>query len=249
MKKLVNKLAVIGVLMAVSAPFVWAESPVELGAGVDVVSDYVWRGQLLTDDPVIQPSIDVGAHGFNFNAWGSIDMTDVNENGGEDFRLQEVDYTLSYGFSPSEGVDLEVGAIYYDFPGTGFDSTQEVYLSAGLSSLPLSPTATVYYDIDEIEGVYANIGIGHTFELQEDLGLSLGASLGWGDEDYNAGYFGVNDSGLNDLGLSASLDYTINENFSVSVYTAYSEMLDSDIEDAVADSDTLYGGIGFYFSY
>lgn len=248
MKKLVNKLAVLGV-MVIIASFVRAETPVEFGGGADVVSDYVWRGQLLTDDPVIQPYIDVGAYGLNFNVWGSIDMTDINENGDEDFRLQEVDYTLSYGFTPAAGLDLEAGAIYYDFPGTGFDSTQEVYLSAGLSSLPLSPTATVYYDVDEIDGLYANIGIGHTFELQEDLGLSLGASLGWGDEDYNAGYFGVTDSGLNDLGLSASLDYTINENFSMSVYAGYSEMLDSDIEDAVADSDTLYGGVGFYFTY
>lgn len=249
MKLLAKRLTMLAAASVVAASIARAESPVELGAGVDLLTDYVWRGQLLTDDPVIQPYAEIGAYGLTLNVWGSIDMTDINEAGNEDFRLQEVDYTLSYGFTPVDGLDLEGGIIYYDFPGTAFDSTREVYASASLSKVPLTPTATVYYDFDEVDGIYATLGVGHTFELAEDLGLSLGAGLGWGDEDYNTAYFGVTDSGLNDLSLKASLDYALTEMFSISAYVAYSELLDSDIEDAVADSDIFYGGVGFYFSY
>ena len=56
-----SKMAVAGVCVAIiglSTPSTSAGGggkDVEYSGGVDLVSDYVWRGQLLTDDPVIQP--------------------------------------------------------------------------------------------------------------------------------------------------------------------------------------------------
>lgn len=241
---------VVVVVTAVTTPLVYSQEPViEAGAGLDIVSHYIWRGQLLTDDPVMQPYVEFGAHGFTLNAWGSVDMTDINEDGGEDFRFQEIDYTLSYAMSPADALDLEGGLIYYDFPGTGLAETAEEYLSAALPKLPLSPHATVYYDFDEVQGIYANFGCGHTVPLADKVDLNLEAGLGWGDEDYNNAYFGSTDSGLNDLALTATLDYEFSQRVSVAAYVTYSELLDSDIEEAVADSDILSGGIGFYFNY
>ncbi|MFW6413789.1 MAG: TorF family putative porin [Verrucomicrobiota bacterium] len=225
------------------------EPPVEFGGGVDVVSEYVWRGQLLTDDPVMQPYAEISSHGLTLNVWGSVDMTDINERGDHDYRLQEMDYTLSYGFTPADGLEMETGLIYYDFPGTAFSSTSEGFVSATLTDLPLTPWASLYYDFDEVEGFYADVGVGHEFELTDKLALSLGTSLGWGDEDYNDAYFGVGSSGLNDLNITASLDYPVNEVCSISAFGQFSELLDSDIEDSVEDSDIFIVGAGIYFSY
>lgn len=224
-----------------------AAKETEIDIYSDFVSHYVWRGMLLTDDPVWQPGATLSMYDFSFDIWTNVDLTDINRPA-YDYHLSEVDYTLSYEMAVTDDLTIEAGGIYYTFPGTGADATTELYISAAYDILT-QPTLTIYRDIDEIDGWYANFGIGHTFKLQEDLGLSLGASLGWGDEDYNTGYFGVNDSGLNDLGLNASLDYTINDNLSMSVFAGYSELLDSVIKDAAADSDTLFGGIGMYFTY
>ncbi len=224
----------------------------EFEASVDIAAKYVWRGFLLTDDPVIQPGFTVGMGGFAANIWGNIDTTDLNEDGDETYRIQEIDYTLSYGFSPSELVDLEVGFIHYAFPGTGLDSTSEVYASASLGVL-LSPSLAVYYDIDESDGFYVNGSIGHTFALTECLGLSLGAGLGWGDDKNNEFYYGVDDSGVADLLLSGSLDYAVSENLSMSFYLGYSEIIDGDLEDAAdalyGDSDVFNGGVNFTYSF
>jgi uncharacterized protein (TIGR02001 family) len=253
MKETLKKMVVGSLAMvALTAGHVQAQSSMpefEFEASVDVAAKYVWRGFLLTDDPVIQPGFTVSSGGFAFNIWGNIDTTDINEGDvDEDYRIQEVDYTLSYGFSPSDSVDMEVGIIRYDFPGTPFDSTTEVYASATWNVL-LAPTLTVYYDIDESDGLYVNGSIGHTFELTEALGLSLGAGLGWGDEDNNDFYYGVSESGVADLMLSGSLDYAVNDNFSISFYLGYSEIIDSDLEDARADSDVFNGGINFTYSF
>lgn len=248
--KLLSTGIAIAAAAVLSASMADGKQKVEFGGGADVVSKYVWRGQLLTDDPVFQPYAEISSHDLTLNIWGSIDMTDTNERGNHSYRLQEMNYTLSYGIEAVDGLSLEGGVIHYSFPGTSATATSEGYITASLSELLLTPTATMYYDFDEVNGMYATIGAGHTFTLSEHLGLSLGASLGWGGEDYNKAYFGDStSSGFNDLGLSASLDYTINEMCSLSAYARYSAMLDDDVKDASSDSDVLVAGAGIYFSY
>lgn len=246
------------------------ELPVSLELGADIVSKYVWRGQLLTDDPVVQPSATVSFAGLSLNVWGSVDSTDINEKGddptGPEYRLQEADYTLSYALSPVDGLDLEAGLIYYDFPGTGLYGTNEVYVSIALSDLPLSPTLAAYHDFDELnDAVYANFSVSHTVELAEKLGLSLGAAVGWGDTDYHDAYFTYEDevdptqsisareSGFSDLSLSASLECAVNENFGLTLCVGYSEILGDQVESAAdmtyGDSDLLIVGVGTTFSF
>ncbi len=221
--------------------------------GVDVATKYVWRGQLLTDDPVVQPSITLSRGGLSLNVWGSIDATDINEGSGDEYRIQEVDYTLSYGFTPTEGLDIEAGFISYTFPGTGLPTTEEVYGSASLSNVPLTPTLVVYYDVDEVDGFYVNLGIGHTFQLTEKLALGLGAGIAWADSDYNNAYFGVDDGGLGDVSVSAALDYAVNERLSISAHVGYTAFPDDDIRDAAdagyGDSSNIAGGVNLTVAF
>lgn len=234
---------------------------VSLKVGADLYSKYVWRGMLLTDDPVVQPSLTLGVAGFSFNVWGSIDMTDVNEDtpgdlfspDGPTYRMQELDYTFSYGFSPVDGVDLELGYIHYTFPGTVFERTEEVYAKVGVAVPYLAPSLTVYWDFDEADGIYATLGIGHTFALNEALGLSIGGSIGYGDKNYHEFYFGPDSNRLSDYKVTASLDYAVTDNFSVSFIAAYTDFISGTIEDAAevgyGDSGNFYAGLSFGFSF
>ncbi len=74
-----------------------AEAPmtIETSADVGFASKYVWRGILLTDDAISQPSATFAANGISLNVWSSMDMTDVN---GNDKEVNELDYTLDYSF-------------------------------------------------------------------------------------------------------------------------------------------------------
>ena len=56
-----------------------AQEPTYSASGdVVQVSKYMWRGQRLTNDWSLQPSMTLGAKGFSFNAWASMDLTAVN---------------------------------------------------------------------------------------------------------------------------------------------------------------------------
>lgn len=210
---------------------------------VDALSRYVWRGQVLNDDASLQPSLTVDAgHGFSLNVWGSMNLTDEGSSAEEgldtEFKFIELDLTLSYALPLGEDapISAEVGVVQYTFPEAG-GSTREAYLSIG-ANLPLSPTATIYYDFDDIDGWYGSLGLGHELELGEALSLELGASVGYADSKYNEAYFGTAEDALNDLTASATLTYTVSESLSVSGLVQYFVLLDSSIQDGAKE---LYG--------
>jgi hypothetical protein len=228
------------------------EDGVSVGVAADLFSKYVWRGQNLVDDWVLQPGASVGYKGFTGSVWGDMDLTGETVDDGE---FNEIDYAIDYS-NTLPGLDIlgySVGMIYYDFPNTDFDATSEVY--GGLTAdVPLSPTIRAYYDFDEIDGAYVQLSAGHTIEKitqwREDCycDAALGASLGYGSSGYNDGYFGVDDAALNDLTLSAGLPICLGP-LTIRPSVAYSTMLDDDIRTATAKSDNFWGGISASFSW
>jgi hypothetical protein len=207
---------------------------------------------LLTNNPVIQPSLTLSAYGFSVNVWGSVDVTDVNEDDGEGYSLQEVDYTASYSFAPMEGLELTGGFVWYSL--SGLDSTGEVFGTVTLPCVPLSPSLSVYYDIDEADGWYANVGVSHGFEITEKLGLTLSGALGYGSNNFHEYYFGEEAHGSeSDVLVKASLDYAVTEALSLSIYGGYTALLDGAVkrlgEDTYGDADTVFGGVSLGFSF
>ena len=83
-------------LFAVVSAFVfplWANADIEksASASVDIMSQYIWRGQQLSDEAVIQPSVGVTYGGFGANLWANYD-TDTKEH-------NETDLTLNFANS------------------------------------------------------------------------------------------------------------------------------------------------------
>jgi len=220
------------------------------------MSKYIWRGQLLNDDYVMQPSIGVSYGGLSASLWGNLDMTDYHDNSGE---FTEYDWTIGYA-GKFPGVDIlkySVGAIYYYFPSLTDDGdTMEIYAGLGLD-VPLSPTLTVYRDVDEADSTYAAFSISHSiekiFELSPDMpvGMTASASAGWGNAAYNKFYWGgLNESSLQDLTVSVGFPIPIlGWTFTPSIN--YVTLLDSDVRktDAYAtysgnnDSDYVFTGL------
>jgi len=246
----------LGLTVAMMATASLAQLESEVAVDVPVLSSYVWRGMVLNDEAVLQPGLTGSIGGFSVNAWSSMDLTDSNGASGE---FTEMDWTVSYAQAFGI-VELGAGVIAYTFPGVTVESeaedgtvtgeaaagTTEIFASVAVDTL-LAPALTVYYDVDEIEGFYAVASIGHSFGLLDNVGLDLSVSLGFGGEDYNAGYFGYEDAALNDLLLGAALAIAITENISVTPSISYMMLPDSDLEEAAeaayGEKDSVYGGV------
>ncbi len=244
-------LVTFGVLVLIgSTTTVFAGDEVEFEFTADYFGKYIWRGQNLDDDPVFQPGLSAGYKGFTAGIWGSLETTDSNGNSGE---FTEVDYSIDYSNDVPgiKGVGFSVGAIYYDFPGTTTPGTTELYWGLSLSTF-LNPSVTFYHDIDEVDGLYVSVGVGHSVENVFELGpdapvtMELGASYGWGDSSYNKSYWSLSDSSANDLALSAAFPFEIG-GWTVNPSINYVALL-SDVKDSIAsgtDDDFFFVGIGF----
>ena len=250
-----NKIMALLACAAVALPYgvraQGEESAVSASAEVAVPSAYVWRGMVVVDDVVVQPTFTVSKGGLSLNWWGN--MTTTDDTTGSSGEFSEHDITVSYsGLScPLTGAAISMGVVNFDFPNTGLvdaegnlslvNDTREAFLSYSLADVLLAPTATINYDFNEADGFYFLLGVSHSIEVAEGTSLNLGANIGGSDSDWGGYYFG-DASGLTDWGISATLPIAINGNWTVTPGLQYVALLD-DAKDAVdASGDSLYFG-------
>ncbi len=203
-----------GTVMAIGKP------NISLEISIDYADKYIWRGQNVNDESVLQPYLGFSAYGFSGSIWANMDLTNgsqtIPDNAGE---FQEIDYTLDYSNSVP-GLDklgFSVGVIHYLFMDTSSISTTEIYGGVSLD-IPTSPFFTWYGDVGEIDGSYLQFGFGHSFDkLAGDndyyVGLDLGGAFAYGTCGYNEGYFGIDESDWNDftfgIGVPISLKHVM----------------------------------------
>lgn len=278
LRKLWRVLLVGGLLLGLILPPAWAaeEDKVTGEAAVGVFSAYIWRGQELTrHSVVVQPSATVGYKGFTANLWGNLDTrpySAAQDNHSANFT--ETDVTLSY--TKKFGiVQAGVGYIYYS-PGAAAPGgpdlldSQEVFASVGVDTI-LSPTLTVYKEIDHYHQWYALLGISHTVSLHKKVGLKFAATASYLKSEDAAGYPKYDGSALpttdkfnnfHDGTFSVSLPVAVTDRLTISPVLTYVFPLSEDAKNEMKgrglkgeavpsdrDSAFLYGGITASFTF
>jgi len=223
---------------------------------VSFLSDYIWRGQELSRDSiVVQPSMTIGYKGFSANIWGNLDTDPYVSDGNSPSNWNETDLTLAYSRSLGP-VNARVGYIYYSLDGV--DDSQEVFLGLGLNAL-LSPTLTVYREMDSYMHWYALLGVSHTFKITEAASLNLCASVSYlksadADEYPEIAGGGVctgnKFDNFHDGLISASLPISVAKYITVTPSLSYVFPLSDDASDEMkfrsktgSDDNYVYGGI------
>lgn len=249
------------------------ESDLSASLDLPVLSAYTWRGQVLVDDPVVQPTFTISKGNFWINWWGNFNIDD--QATGNEYEFSEHDITAAYSFTcPLTGAGVTLGIVNYDFPNPAADNedkpvlvsdTREAFLTYSFADVLLAPTLNVYYDFKEAEGFYGSLGIGHSFELAEIVSLSLGATLGAADKDWAGFYYaGADDTDDGDIGdsltdysVSASLPIAITDSITLTPGVQYIALL-GDAKDAVdsaanelyfGDTDKVIGSLKASFAF
>ena len=245
----------------------WAEEEVPTAsADIAILSDYIWRGYAFSNDSiVIQPSATIGYKGYSFNLWGNLDteLDDGISATDDTSQFNETDMTFSYDTDFGKW-SIGVGYIYYGLDGAL--DTQEIYLSMGYDTF-LSPSLTIYRDIDTFPGTYVNLSIGHSIKLSKDLNLDLSGSVGYYSSDDDS-VLEIDDtltatnkkySAFHDAVISASVTYPINQFITITPTLSYSFPLSDAADNIITansvglfgenDSDFFYGGVLFSFAF
>ena len=248
-------------LISIAAPAL-ALGPLDVSAELALNSKYVGRGRIATPDAVLQPEIAASVAGFGFGVWGNMDLTDVN---GYKTDFNEIDYTLSYGLSLPL-VSFGAGFIYYSYPKGSSLETKELYITASASVL-LSPSLTIYQDLDKYKGAYWEASVSHGVPLSPMANLDFSAGLGLGSKGYLMGYYGVlpdpeaiggvsdfTGASMSDFHISVGLPYKAIPFFTITPSVTYSTLMGdaktaAEGADGSGDADAVFYGISASFSF
>lgn len=183
----------------------WAE------AGVDLMSDYMWRGVILNDNWCWQPSVSIGYDtedfgGVYFNYWASLDLTHRRNRcgGGGNSRqcmgLQEQDFYLGYTKKFGD-FNFEIGWYFYDYPYNGPDHcagsfSHDLYIAGFYENSFITPGAELFWSPTtqhehEPATAYLRLSAKHEFAITDELKITPKASMGIGDTAFvqnNTGY-------------------------------------------------------------
>jgi hypothetical protein len=153
-----------------------AEEKPTASAGVDILSQYVWRGFALSrDSAVFQPSVTVGYKGFSFNVWGNLDS---GENAPaalttrKGLNWNQTNFTAGYSreiFKTDwmKALTLNVGCIYYAYDKTLYPQGDafEIYygLVADFNIFKIGVQGNT--EVFHYPGNWITVGISRVFDL------------------------------------------------------------------------------------
>ena len=222
---------------------VYSEAMTEATLEVALASSYVWRGQVLNNDAVIQPQITLAQYGFSLNMWMNYDIGS-NRNGVQR-DVSEFDFSIAYSLPMDiNQMAIDVGLVNYNFPANGTyntdgltegnKSTTEAYLSATFLSFKdlFIPSVTLFGDFEEVEGTYVLFDVFVPYELSEYVGLAAGVTAGYGNTKYNDVYWTADGTGdfegeFSDYSLYATASYEVSDRLTAGMTLNYS-MLNGD---------------------
>lgn len=222
-------------------------------AGVDVGFDfnsaYVPSGATCNDGWVFQPFIDVYglqigdvALPVELDVWGNMDLEDYDDDpeATDPGRFSEVDFQVRFNLAQYLGDDaltLYIGYLEYDYPIAGgdadtlFDAKVGYGFSSGDTALFNASLRLKYRIGGASEGKYEVIGdINRSFDLCDDLSLTVGADLVYvdvDDADNNKG--DENGEGKLDSGLACSDIYAKLSYGDFTVGCTYVAQIDDDV--------------------
>ncbi len=190
MRQSIRRLAIAGLALpaffaAATPAFAQEEEtkPLDIEFTLAAVSDYRFRGLSLSDkDPAFQPELTVSHEsGLYVTLWG----TNIADNGGDDV---EVDVTAGWA-GKAGALNLDIGAIYYLYPGASGDNYIEILGSVGTDVGKGSVALNLGYapsqrHIGNQDNIY--VAVSGEYPLGE-TGLTLNGSFGIED-----GAFGDN---------------------------------------------------------
>jgi len=224
MREVAGSLLAIWAVLAVQAPRLAAAGRPAISAESAVFSQYVWRGMLATNGPVLQNSVTVLWRGAHVNLWTNQDLNSAHGRRG---KFNEVDFDAGYDRS-LEKASISAGVIRYTFPNTPMAATTELYAGASLAA-PLRPAVKAFFDVDGVRGAYLTFDVSHRVALPKPApsvswAIELAAGAGWGSSGYSLNCFLVHRPGWLDVHPSVAVPVSFGKRWCLTPRLGYSAL-------------------------
>ena len=183
MQNAIIKKTTLAAVLVTGTMFTTVAQAIEVTGNIGASTDYIWRGNTQSGGEASMSGgldADLG-NGLAVGTW----VGSLGDNEGSDDANYELDVYASYSFEVS-GVGVELGYIYYAYPGVADDDSdfEDMYISLGYGPASLS-----YYEMIDAEN--ANTDASEATYLSVDYELALPgdftATLHYGNEEFDDG--------------------------------------------------------------
>ena len=208
--------------LILAALFVGAEVKAqEFSLGSDLMSRYVWRGTDFGESVSLQPALAFSYKGLEIGSWASYSIASDGS------AANEHDIWLSYTFESASSGSFSIGVTDYYFPspgGTGFFDFSgdgegahwiEPFASyTGPESFPITLYGALFGHNDPDNSTYLEASYPFT---PDGIGLDVMVGAVTGE----SAFYGTDGFSLVNVGLTASRDVQLTEQFSLPVSVSY----------------------------
>jgi hypothetical protein len=216
------------------------------GAETDFNSGYVWRGLLLDEGPVTQPSAWVSAFGFTFTAWSNVAMTSTSESAGLNSGGLILTYERDWEKLRIEaGLDAYMGRQSSDIES---QNTMEGLLRLSYPVGPLRIFTTHAFDLLAYRGSYfGEAGLEYERQVTKNTEFTISVRSGWASSKFNDAYIGVNKSAFNYVGAEVSLTYHLGPHMYLQPHIEFSSITDQRLRAQSSPANIFTFGLAFGF--
>ena len=223
------------------------QSSFTYGAEMDFNSRYVWRGLLLDDGPVMQPSAWMSAFGFTLTAYSNVAMTSASGDAG----LKATGLTLTY---ERDWEKLKVEAALDGYMGRQSSdieaqNTMEGSLKLSYPAGPLRIFTTHAFDVLAYRGSYfGDAGLEYQRPISKSAEFTVAVRSGWASAKFNDVYIGVNKSAFNFVGVEVSGAYYLGSRMYFRPHIEFSSITDRRLRGQLAPANIVNFGLAFGFT-
>jgi hypothetical protein len=221
------------------------------GAEMDFNSNYVWRGLLLDDGPVWQPSAWISGFGFTLTAWSNVAMTSASGGAGlktggliltyeRNWEKLRIEAALdAYMGQPSMDIEADIEA----------RNTMESSLKMSYPVGPLRIFTTHAFDVLAYRGAYfGEAGLEYQRQVTKNTEFTISTRSGWASSKFNDVYIGVNKSAFNFVGVGVSGAYYLGQRMYFRPHFEFSSITDGRLRGQLVPSNIVNFGVAFGWS-
>lgn len=225
------------------------ESPLEQvkfawGVENDFRSSHVWRGLVISDQPVLQPEAWISVSGFTLDAWSNLTLRDTTEHTRP--RIMELSLQYEHNWRKLR-IEPTLEADFYRDP-LNVESSKWVESSLRVS-YPVGPLRVFTgqsFEVSDYRGAYfGEAGIEYERRLPKNIELEIIPSVGWASAKFNQANIGIAKAGFNLVAVEGELTYYVNKNLYMRPELGFSRIMDGQLRAAALHPTFLTFGLTF----
>jgi hypothetical protein len=195
-------------------------------------SGHVWRGLVVSDQPVVQPAAWISASGFTFEVWSNLTLSNTSE----DTRPRVTDLLLTYERDWKKlTIEPALQTSFYRDPlAVEASTTMEASLKLSYPVGPLRVFTVHSFDVLFYKGAYfGEAGVTYERKLSERASFEAALRTGWASAKFNDAEIGVSKPAFNFVGVEGAYTYYIRPHVYLQPHFGFSTITDRQLRGAL----------------